>query len=218
MPIDDLHRKVAEIALRAGARHGFALAGGNAMIAHGLISRETQDVDLFTDREAGVTAATGAVAAALRKAGYQVEPVDKTGGLADLFPGMGYGLAEWLVTEPGGRHMTLQLSYFDRGCEPVHMDVGPVLAVEDLAGWKTVALVSRGYERDYLDIAAALGRYSVEQLIAIARRLDPGLLDEDFAEAGRRLDKLPDRVFARYGLGRRQVAVLRRQFAVWPRA
>jgi hypothetical protein len=28
MPLDELHREVAAIALRAAARHGFALAGG----------------------------------------------------------------------------------------------------------------------------------------------------------------------------------------------
>ena len=44
MPISDLQREVATIALRAAARHGFALAGGNALIAHGVIDRPTEDV------------------------------------------------------------------------------------------------------------------------------------------------------------------------------
>jgi hypothetical protein len=56
---------------------------------------------------------------------------------------MGYGLAEWLITAPGGREMTLQMSYFDRVCEPVVMDIGPVLDLADLVGWKTVAVISR---------------------------------------------------------------------------
>ena len=38
MPLDDLHRQVAAIALRAAEAHGFALGGGNALIAHGVIS------------------------------------------------------------------------------------------------------------------------------------------------------------------------------------
>jgi hypothetical protein len=46
MPLRELHRQVATIALRAAARHGAALGGGNALIAHGVISRPTQDVDL----------------------------------------------------------------------------------------------------------------------------------------------------------------------------
>jgi hypothetical protein len=32
MPVRGLHRTVAAIALRAAAPHGFALAGGNALI------------------------------------------------------------------------------------------------------------------------------------------------------------------------------------------
>jgi len=102
MPIDELQREVATIALRAAARHGFALAGGNALIAHGIIDRPTDDVDLFSDQEAGVAAAAQAVEAALREAGFQAERRDKTGGLGDIFDGMDEGLAEWIITTPGG--------------------------------------------------------------------------------------------------------------------
>ena len=35
MPVSDLHREVAAVALGAAARYGFALGGGNALIAHG---------------------------------------------------------------------------------------------------------------------------------------------------------------------------------------
>jgi microcompartment protein CcmL/EutN len=54
MPVSDLHRRVAAVALTAAAGHGFALGGGNALLAHGVISRPTEDVDLFTDREHGM--------------------------------------------------------------------------------------------------------------------------------------------------------------------
>jgi hypothetical protein len=36
------------------------------------------------------------------------------------------------------------------------------------------------------------GRYSPAELIGFARRLDPGLEGRDFAEAGQRLDQMPD--------------------------
>lgn len=57
MPVSELHRKVASIALAAGSEYGFALGGGNALLAHGVIVRPTQDVDLFTDQVHGVEAA-----------------------------------------------------------------------------------------------------------------------------------------------------------------
>jgi hypothetical protein len=141
MPIDELQREVATIALRTAARHGFALAGGNALIAHGIIDRPTDDVDLFSDQETAVTAAAEAVEAALREAGFEAERRDQTGGLEEIFYGMGEGLAEWIITAPGGQQTMLQMAYFDRTRGPVTMDVGPVLDLEDLAGSKVCALV-----------------------------------------------------------------------------
>ncbi len=47
MPISELQREVATIALRAAARNGFALAGGNALIAHEIIDRPTDDVMMW---------------------------------------------------------------------------------------------------------------------------------------------------------------------------
>ena len=136
MPIDELQRAVATVALRAAARHGFALAGGNALIAHGIVDRPTDDVNLFSNQEAGVAAATEVVETALRAAGFQADRQDGAGGLADVFYGLGDGMAEWIVTAPGGQQTMLQLAYFDRSHRPVTMDVGPVLALEDLAGFE----------------------------------------------------------------------------------
>jgi hypothetical protein len=217
MPVSELHRQVAAVALSAAAAHGFALGGGNALIAHGVIDRVTQDVDLFTDEEHGVEAAADAVQAALEAAGFLAEREDKTAGLADVFEGMGEGLAEWTITAPGGRQMMLQMAYFDRSSQPVIMEFGPVLDLEDVIGGKVSALATRAVPRDYLDTAAALERYTVAELIGFARRLDPGLTDRDFADAGRRLEQVDDGWFASLGLGGEEVAVLRERFAGWPR-
>ena len=217
MPIDALQREVATIALRTAARHGFALAGGNALIAHGIIDRPTDDVDLFSDQETAVAAAADAVEGALRAAGFEAERRDRTAGLEDIFFGIGEGLAEWVITAPGGEQTMLQMAYFDRTRGPVTMDVGPVLDLEDLAGSKVCALASRVEPRDYVDTAAALRRYTPDQLISFARRLDPGLEDRDFTDAGRQLDQMPDGVFARYGLDHQDVGLLRERFADWPR-
>jgi predicted nucleotidyltransferase component of viral defense system len=227
MPVGRLHGQVAAIALRAAARHGFALGGGNALMAHGVVDRFTADVDLFTDEEASVTAAAESVEKALRGAGFGTERRDSTGqdwagqdwpgGLGDIFYGLGDGLAEWIVTAPGGEQMMLQLAYFDRARRPVVMEIGPVLDLEDVVGGKACALASRVEPRDYVDIAAALERYSREQIVGFARRLDPGLTDRDFAEAAERLDQWGDGVFASFGLSPDEVAELRERFAAWPR-
>jgi Nucleotidyl transferase AbiEii toxin, Type IV TA system len=217
MPVDDLQRQVAQIALRAAARHGFALGGGNALIAHGVVDRPTEDVDLFTDEDDGVTAAAGVVEAALRAAGFAAERQDRLGDLAEVIYGLEDGLAEWIVTGPDGRRTMLQLARIDRDRRPVAMDVGPVLDLEDVVGSKVCALASRAEVRDFVDTAAALQRFTVAELIGFARRLDPGLTDEDFADAGARLDRLADRVFGRYGLSPADVTRLRARLAGWPR-
>ncbi len=143
MPLEDLQRQVAAVVLTAAGRYGFALAGGCALIAHGVVSRDTEDVDLFTDDESGVQAAASSVEASLRAAGLTAVRRDKTAGLADIFPGMGEGLAEWVITGPAGEQMLLQMSYFERGRQPVIMDIGPVLDLEDVLAGKAMALASR---------------------------------------------------------------------------
>ena len=217
MPLNELHQRVATVALRVATRYGFALGGGNALIAHGLISRPTQDVDLFTNEESGVLAAAGAVQAALRDAGFATEREDDPDSLGALIDGAGEGLAEWTVTAPDGQQMMLQMAYSDRTATPVPMDVGPVLSLEDVVGGKVCALAGRAEPRDYIDTAAVLRRYSAAEAIRLARRLDPGLDDRDFADAGRRLDRWADGVFAAFGLGPAGIAALRDAFRDWPR-
>jgi hypothetical protein len=60
-------------------------------------------------------------------------------------------------------------------------------------------------------------RYTVDELIAFARRIDPGLTDRNLADAARRLDDMEDALFSRYGLSPADVAELRERFAQWPR-
>jgi hypothetical protein len=103
----------------------------------GLDGGEVQHhVDIFTNHGTGVEAVADVVEAVLQAAGFGTERMDKTAGLADLFEGMGEGLAEWIVTAPAGEKMALQMAYFDRSREPVIMEIGPVLDLEDVAGGK----------------------------------------------------------------------------------
>jgi hypothetical protein len=143
MPVIALHVQVARIALGTSARHGFALGGGKGLLAYGLISWPTGDVDLFTDQEHGVQAAAGAVEAELRDAGFAAERRDQAAGLADVFPGMGQGLAEWVVTAADGEQMMLHIAYFARGLGPDVMEIGAVLDLEDVADEKVCALAGR---------------------------------------------------------------------------
>jgi len=51
----------------------------------------------------------------------------------------------------------------------------------------------------------------------LARQQDPALEPDDILAVGRYLDRLDDVRFTYYGLSRRQIDLLRRELAVWPR-
>lgn len=217
VPADEFKARVAQVALRAAGDHGFALAGSNALAAHGIISRPTEDVDLFADRPGAVAAGAGLVAAALTEAGLTVIPVAETSDLADVFYGFDQEIAEYEVSG-AGHVVRLQLVHFGRSRPAVMMDIGPVLHLDDLLGSKVAALATRAEARDYADVAAALATYGREHLIALARRAEPDLADEEFADAMQRLDGLDDAVFTRqYGFSTAQARDIRGAFATWPR-
>src|SRR6266536_2934330 len=51
VPVNEFHRQVAAIVLRVAAEYGFAVGGGTALIAHGIVDRYTADLDLVSPRE-----------------------------------------------------------------------------------------------------------------------------------------------------------------------
>ncbi|MEU4570322.1 nucleotidyl transferase AbiEii/AbiGii toxin family protein [Micromonospora sp. NPDC023956] len=214
--LNEFYREVARVALTAAGPHRFVLGGGVAWAAYGLVDRPTEDVDLFADVEGAAAAAATEVRTALERAGFAVADADPDSELADLFAGFDQDMKDFVVTRDG-RQLRLTLARLDRYRSPVVMDLGPVMDVRDLVASKTAALVNRREVRDYIDVAAALDHYPVADLLELARQLDPALDPEDVAAAGRYLDRLPERRFARYGLDAEQVRRLRERLAGWPR-
>ncbi|MFI7576064.1 nucleotidyl transferase AbiEii/AbiGii toxin family protein [Micromonospora sp. NPDC049497] len=212
----EFYREVARVALSAAGRHRFVLGGGVAWAAHGMVTRPTEDVDLFADVEGAAAAAADEVRAVLEAAGYTVRDADPDSGVAELFDGLDRDLRDFVVSRDG-RRIRLSLARLDRRRSPVVMGLGPVMDVRDLVANKTAALVNRREVRDYVDVAAARDHYDVPELLDLARQLDPALDPDDVRAAGRYLDRLPDRRFARYGLDAAAVAEVRARLADWPR-
>lgn len=209
--------EVARVALAASAEHGFALGGGHALIAHGIVQRPTEDIDLFTDTADAVQQAADKVSQTLIEAGFHVEEVEEVNDLADMFEGFERDMVEFVVTR-NHHAIRLTLARLSRGHQPVVMDVGPVLHIHDVIGSKVAALVTRAEARDLIDVAAAQRRYTRQQLVDLGRQHDPALTGEDFAAALQRLDHLDDVVFQElYDLSPSAVADLRARFADWPR-
>ena len=201
--------EVAWIALAAISGQGFALAGAGALIAHGLVDRPTQDLDLFSPMPGGAGQVTAALQQALRDPGIEVT-VDSSHTVTS-------GDFARLEVTRGARSVQVDLGRDWRQHPPVMLAVGPVLHLDDAVGNKVTAMIGRGLPRDYLDVAAALGRYDREQLLELGFRRDPGLRVIDVALAMHKLDQLSDIDFGDYHLTPEQTAAGRRAFADWPR-
>ena len=159
-------RRRIEVALRAAATHGFALAGGNALAAHRLLSRSTQDIDLFTPVAGGTGQVIDAVRTALVAIGYTVESFRAAddGDFAELH------------VSRGGKSTQLDLGRDCRAHDAVSLGVGPVLHLDDAVGSKTIALLGRALARDFIDVAAALNRYTRRRLTGPPRSRSRRLL------------------------------------------
>ena len=216
--VEETHRRIIAVVEPVLSRRGFALAGGNALRAHGLSARPTRDINMFTARAGAITQAAPQVETALRAAGFAVQPAAAHTDLAGLVPDWADYDTRWIVTA-GGQRVLLQLGFDERVGQPVLITgIGPVLGVEDVLGGKVLALVDRADARDFIDVAEAMRRgWSPEQLIALAWRLSPDDYDaEQFTQVPARLAGLDDFEFAQYGLDHRQVKELRELFTGWP--
>jgi hypothetical protein len=212
-PSAEFQARVAQLALSVASQYGFALAGGHALIAHGIVNRPTTDVDLFTNTAIGIGTAAGPVSNVLRSAGLRVDQIHRDASLI-------YGLDDELVeldVGDGTFVVRVQLVRFERHNEPVMMALGPVLHLDDVVGTKVAALLTRVEARDFIDVAALQDRYSRDELVRLGRAADPDLTDDEFAEAMDRLDLTRDQRLAAYGLSPTDIALVRRRFTDWPR-
>jgi hypothetical protein len=205
------HERIARIALAAGGRYGLALAGGYAVSAHGMGSRPSGDVDLFTSwqRRGEFPEMAAAVIAALESAGYKGSVIMS----AETFTRL-------ILTDPAdGAEEKVELSVDWRAHEPVQLDVGPVLHADDAVANKVCALFGRARPRDFLDVDAAImsGRYTREQLLELAAEADRGFDRLLFADALGALTQITDTAFAEYRADPDMVADMRHRFAQWRR-
>jgi hypothetical protein len=202
------HEQIARIALTAGARYGLALAGGYAVSAHGMGSRPSGDVDLFTSwqHRGEFPELAAAVIAALETAGYKASVIMS----ADTF-------ARLIVTDPAGSEDKVELSVDWRAHDPVQLDIGPVLHADDAVANKVCALFGRALPRDFLDVDAAVtsGRYTREHLLELAAEADHGFDRLLFADALGALTQITDAAFAEYRTDPRTITDMRHRFAQW---
>ena len=95
-----------------------------------------------------------------------------------------------------------------------------MLAELDAVATKVATVFSRGYARDYLDLAGILdsGHYSREELLALASNVDAGFSPLIFSEALAGVDRFADSEFARYGVDAEGISRVRETMRDWSQA
>jgi hypothetical protein len=203
--LDPLQERIARIALALPRADGLALAGGGAMLAHRLVDRQTQDVDMFTPED-DVPALADALSAVLEFDGFLVIVEAHTSTYVRL-----------TVTDPSGRACKVELARDARIRPSVRMDIGAVLHLEEIAADKVLALFGRAAARDFVDVAALRRKFPGERLLDLAAEKDPGFDRRYFAGALRSIGRLDNGDFTALGLSDADVAALRDQALAWAR-
>lgn len=181
------------------------LAGGYALQAHGYGTRESDDIDLFTnvmDAE-NFAAAVDQLVSAYDASGFSVEVARR----APLFAR--------LVVDSAAK---VDLGVDHRQRPPVLSEVGAVLSEADSIGSKVGAVYSRLEPRDFIDVQSVLdsGRHTPATLLALADQREALPLDRPmFAAQLRGGARLPDTGFSRYGATPDQIARIRRTATEW---
>ncbi len=200
---------LVETALPVCARHGLAVAGGLALIAHGFDRRPPRHLSLVTFSSTPAADIGAALAAAYTGAGDEVSPLPGTPLAAQLE-----------VTSPGGGRRTVDVAKQPLSRPPVPAGLGlsgpvPVVALEDCAALKAAAVADRASVRDLVDLHALAACFTPGELLTMAVHLDEDLQPRLLAD---RLDKLvgaDDTAYAAQGLDAAGAAAVKRWAFEW---
>lgn len=168
------------------AAEGFVLAGGSALLARGAIDRATRDVDAFIPAQPGdppgdVRPVTAQLSDALGEDGWTVTTVRS------------HVTFTRLVATRGDASVEIDLAVDSPPLFPVEIIDGlPVLAPQDLAARKVLAVLDRAEGRDFADLHALGEQYGRDECIDWAQQLDAGLTRDAVADAFGHLSRLDD--------------------------
>lgn len=156
--------QVAHIFFRLKAAEGYVVAGGAGLLASKLISRPTEDLDLFAYAPIkSVTAARDAFAQALGRRGWQITFLVDSPAFCrmHIVDGDNEVLVDLAIDSPPS-------------ATPAVTILGPTLAPLELAGRKLLALFGRAEARDFADVYRLARRFGKDVLVERAAALDAG--------------------------------------------
>lgn len=170
--LTDLQVEIAQAVLEVARANGFALAGGGALILHGVIDRGTRDLDFFTTEADAIADTAARVQDRLAATGFEVvRRID-----AESFVRMEVRRDDEACDVDLGHDAR-------RWPAPDREPVGPTVSLEELAADKTLALLGRSAPRDFRDVRALEKIFGRERLCELAADKDLGFSRRHLADA-----------------------------------
>jgi len=170
--------EVARLFFSVPESNGYLLAGGGALLASGLSSRPTRDLDFMGTHE--LTAVDHLAAQFMqrcRAARWAVDPVQIERDFARVLVSHVESLLVDIVLDSPAV------------LPPTTSAVGPVFSGLELAARKLAALFGRGEARDFADVYVLSHIFERSDVLRCARLVDLGITDTGLAEAMRTIER-----------------------------
>ncbi|MGI6797988.1 hypothetical protein [Gordonia sihwensis] len=156
--------QIQDAVLAVIADHGFALAGGSALLDYDVVTRDTEDIDAFLNRF-DADAFNDAAAAV-------IDACERNGWRAELV--FDQDVDKQVLVTAGGDSVVVQLVYHLRSSDPERRVGGGLrLVFDDVVGGKAVAAADSSRGRDFDDIAHIVNTqgWTLERVVEAMVRL-----------------------------------------------
>ena len=161
--LSDFQVEVTHFFFALPSSDGFLLAGGSALLASGLTTRPTRDLDFFgAPSVADVARVCEQFESAIINKGWCSARLQFSNSFVRLH-----------VVGPEELIVEFAIDSEARW-SPVLSIVGPTFDPQELAGRKLVALFNRAEARDFADVYVLAQRFDTPSLLAWAQEIDPG--------------------------------------------
>lgn len=177
--LSPLQERLRQLVARLPDADTVAPAGGAALIVRGIVDRSTRDLDFFTTSREEVNRILPLLETLLTEDSLEVRRVQVTDGFARLLVSSKVETA------------TIDLAWDARRYPLEQIKDGAILAEEELAADKLLALFGRAAARDFIDVAALVSRHGLDRLCNLAAEKDPGFNRQVLADMLGTFDRLP---------------------------
>jgi hypothetical protein len=159
-----LQVEVARIFFELKVSESFLVAGGAALLASDLITRPTEDLDLFASSPVvAVAHAQQELIEALEQRDHEVTLIQDSPAFCRM------------IVRRAEEEILVDLAIDSPPHSPPTMTIlGPTLAPIELAGRKLLALFGRAEARDFADVYLLVQRFGKDALLKEAASLDAG--------------------------------------------